>query len=217
MAFAAMIPLALQAASAAAGLLGGISAASAAESQGAYQAAIARNEGIVQERNARAAEADAKIALENARRAGLAGQIEAQDQDFAARRQIDEQAGEFAITGLRGSGQERALTFMQQLAGRDRARIVEGSTARAAGFRQQGQDFITEAADRRTASASSFADAEMAGVNASASASQSRLAGFSSLLSGFAGGGEILLDGSRRQSVIDSFNNTFRRRTVRYR
>jgi hypothetical protein len=208
----AFIAPALSVVSGVAGLVGGMQAGAQAQAAGAYQAAIATNYARVADENARRADADAKLAYRNANEAGLAGQIEAQDQDLSAAEQIAQVETDMSVSGLAGRSPTRYLASLSRLAGRDRSRIAAEGQARSAEFRAQAGAFEQEAADLRTGAITSRTDAGMARVNAAAEASASRIGGFSALVQGFGGATDVLLDGTRRAQARNDFNNIFRRR-----
>lgn len=195
-----------------AALLGGMQQAQYMTAAGEYQAAVAHNAATVAEDNARRAEVDAETARENARRAGLISQIEAQDQDLSAADQIATVRAEQTASGLSGRTHERVMSSLARLAGRDRARIAEEGRARVSNFQTQAQGFLQEAADLRAGAMTARSDAAMAVANARVDASAARLGGFAGMLQGFTGVSDVLLDGTRRAQVRNDFNNMFRRR-----
>ena len=206
-----MVP-ALSALSGGLSLIGGMQAASQAQAAGEYQRAIALNEATIRERNARAAERDAEIADENARRAGLITQERARDQDFSAADEIGGVIVAQGASGLRGASPTRNVSALRMLAGRDRSRIVAEGGAESREFRAQADAFRTEVADQRSGAASARADAAMARRNARADATQARLSGLSGAISGFTSAGEFLLDGKLRSKARSDFDSTFRRK-----
>lgn len=221
MAFATILTAFNAAASVGGGLLGMRAAgaeAAGAKASGLYQAGVARNQQLLNQANAAQAERDAITARENAERAGLAGQLRAQGQDFEARDQIDQFIVQQGASGLTGRSPAAVVSSLERLAARDRHRIAEAGTAEAGGFRAQSHAFRTEAANLRSGAAAAGADAEMILANADQAANAARTTGFTSLLQGFTGGGNALLDGSRSYAVRhdlskvgDWFQRKFRR------
>lgn len=221
MAFATILTAFNAAASVGGGLLGMRAAgaeAAGARASGLYQAGVARNQQMLNQANAAQAERDAVTARQNAERAGLTGQLRAQSQDFEARDQIDQFIAGQAASGLTGRSPAAVVSSLERLAARDRQRIGEAGTADAEQFRAQSHAFRTEAANLRSSAAAAGADAEMTLANARSAADAAKTTGFTSLLQGFTGAGNALLDGSRSYAVRhdlskvgDWFTRKFRR------
>ena len=88
---------------------------------------------------------------------------------------------------------------------------MEGGRTQVAAATADSANFTQEAADLRTQAATMRTDAEMA--QSGGTSTGLTLAG--GLLQGFAGLSPQLLDDTSRGRLIDSFNNTFRRKAVR--
>lgn len=100
---------------------------------------------------ARVAKNNAAIAESNAQRAIQEASVKAQDQDIAARAEMGQMLASAGASGLSmGTGSlalQRKAT--EELAARDRGYTTYAGEAEAAGYKQQAQDFRTEAAGAR--------------------------------------------------------------------
>jgi hypothetical protein len=193
------------------GLIGGMNAAASAEANGAFQAAIMKNQATQADLNATRAETDAGIAFENAGRIGFAGQLRGQDQDFAAAQEIGEVRAAQGASGLVGGSHDKVIRTLDFLAGRDRTRLAVAGANDATQARAQGQNFLQEAADLRSGANVARADASMTRVNAKSEATAARLGGIGSLLDGFTNATGSLLDGSQSLTVRSNLNKSWQR------
>lgn len=163
------------------GFFGSMQQAKAQEAQAAYRAQVARNNAVIRQRNAAEAERRAKIADENARRAGFAGQEAAQQQDIEARRQIGAQRAGRGASGLRGG---REVSFLQERAAEDRQNIRRQGDTRASRFRAQAQNFRTRGVAEQNRANQLEADAAAQEAFGDFAANTTRIGGIGSLIGG---------------------------------
>lgn len=149
--------------------------AKAAEARARYQAEVAKRNAAVEEENRQRAIAEAAV--------------EAQDQDFDARRELGALMAEQGALGLDlGSGSFlRQRAGLETIAATDRARIIDrgqneadAAKRRADNFREEAGNATAAAADARRSGRRAVAASLISGIGSVASKTAARITGTSS-------------------------------------